>query len=229
MAPIQDALSQAGVTIPSFQFSFITGEFMIYALFGILGAMLVGGIFIFLYLQLLFNKKILLFRKIGNIVLPAAADRAKFERIGLAGDYWMKTKKFKKYLPRPKLQMGKNVYWYFEREDGEWINFTIGDIDEMIKQADIKYIDEDMRLQRLGIQRNLKDRFDKISWWSKYGNALMGVVFMIIVTICLVILFNNIKELVSALPKLANALQGVADAMRDVAREPSLIPINNTG
>jgi len=229
MAPIQEAMKQSGVAIPQFNFGFVTTEFFIYLLLGILGAIVIGAAFIFLYMQLLYKNKIVLFRKVGNLVLPADKDKGKFERIGLAGDYWMRTRKFKKILPRPKLQMGKGVYWYFEREDGEWINFTIGDLDEQFKKADINYIDEDMRLQRLGIQRNLKERLDRISWWQKYGTALMGVVFMLIVTICLIVIFKEMKDLVNALPALANALQGVADAMRDVAGGQALVPADGGG
>ena len=81
-----------------------------------------------------------------------------FARIGKAGDYWCKLKKFKKTLPRPRRQVEKNTYWFYEREDGEWVNFTLNDFDDGMKKAGAYFVDEDMRLQRLGIQKNLQER-----------------------------------------------------------------------
>lgn len=147
-------------------------------------ALIIGGmIFIAIYLWFQnkkFNKKIVLFKKVGNKVIPIGNDRAMFERVGTAGDYWCRTKTIKKTLPRPRIEMAKNEYWYYEREDGEWINFSLGDIDDQMKSAKAYYVDEDMRLQRLGIQKNLIDRFHKVTFWEKYGNFIMNIGFMIV-------------------------------------------------
>ena len=82
-----------------------------------------------------------------------------------------------------------------------------------MKKAKAYYVDEDMRLQRLGIQRNLKDRFEKPSFWDKYGTMVMSILFMLIITICLVVIFNKINDLIKALPILADALTNVANAI----------------
>lgn len=141
-----------------------------------------------------FNKKIVLFRRVGNKIMPVLRDKAMFERVGTGGDYWCRMRKFKKILPRPMIQTEKNTYWFFEREDGEWINFSLGDWDKQMKEAKISYIDEDMRLQRLGIQKNLLARFQKITFWDKYGGTIMFLGFIVIVTVCLVVLFQKMTN-----------------------------------
>lgn len=215
---------EAGFQAPTFNNA---GHWIMYFLIGVVVACVLAiGIYLFI-INLKFNKKIVLFRKISGKVIPVATDKGMSERIGLAGDTWLRTKKFRKILPRPKIEMEKNTFWYFEREDGEWINFSLKDMDSVMKKADAYYVDEDMRLQRLGIQRNLKDRFDKANFWDKYGNMIMGVIFFLIVTICLIVIFNKINDLVKALPVLAHALESLANAI--ASNQNGMVPINVTG
>ena len=149
----ESLLTQAGFVAPSFSG---IGHWLVYFLVAVVIACLLAiGVFI-LIINFKFNKKVILFKKVSGKVIPIGKDRAMLERIGLAGDSWLKTKRFKKILPRPKIEMEKNTYWYFERDDGEWINFSLQDMDEVMKTAKAYYVDEDMRLSRLGIQRNLK-------------------------------------------------------------------------
>jgi len=216
MPDLTQTLSKAGMDLPNFQFSGM-GDLLLYIVAGLLVAICIGIGAYFIFQEMKFNKKIVLFKKISGKIIPVARFKGMFERLGKAGDYWIKTRGLKKILPRPKLEISKNVYWYFEREDGEWINFDLEDIDERFRKAKIKYLDEDMRLQRIGIQRNLKERYDQATFWQKYGGMIMSAMFILIITICLVIIFNKINDLVKALPVLARALESVANAMKDTA------------
>lgn len=219
-----DLLAEAGFVAPNFG---DVGHWALYFLGAcVVACLLAIGVYFFI-INLKFNKKVILFKKVSGKVIPVAKDRGMLERIGLAGDNWLRTKVFKKILPRPKIEMEKNTYWYFEREDGEWINFSLQDMDDVMKTAKAYYVDEDMRLQRLGIQRNLKDRFDKASFWDKYGNMIMGILFMLIVTICLIVIFNKINDLVKALPQLAKALESLANAI--ASNQNGMVPLNGTG
>lgn len=220
-----DLLADAGFVAPSFG---DVGQWALYFLGACVFACFIAMGVYFYIINLKFNKKIILFKKVSGKVIPVAKDKGMLERIGLAGDNWLRVKNFKKILPRPKIEMEKNTYWYFEREDGEWINFCLDDMDAVMKTAKAYYVDEDMRLQRLGIQRNLKDRFEKSSFWDKYGNMIMGILFMMIVTICLIVIFNKINDLVKALPQLAHALESLANAIASNYND-GMIPVNSTG
>lgn len=201
----------AGVTPNISKDQLLSGGVTILIIIAIAG--LLGWMTVWLIKFLKYNKKIVLFRKVGNKIMPVLRDKAMFERVGTGGDYWCRMRKFKKILPRPQIQTEKNTFWFFEREDGEWINFSLGDFDKQLKNnANISYIDEDMRLQRLGIQKNLIARFQKITFWDKYGGTIVFLGFTVIVTVCLVVLFQ----------KMTNAwtqAQMMAAAVRDMAIE----------
>ena len=219
-----DLLAQAGFTAPNVS---RMGSWILYLFIALLIACLLALCFYLIVMRLKFNKKIILFRKVAGNIIPVANDKGILQRVGIAGDTWLRTRKFKKILPRPKIEMDKNTYWFYEREDGEWINFNLSDIDYDMKKAKSYYVDEDMRLQRLGIQRNLKDRFDKPSFWEKYGAQIMMVIFFLIVTICLIIIFNKMNDLIESFPKLAKALESLANAIG--SNSQGMRVINNSG
>jgi len=214
---ISGMLGDAGISIPKFSGSAI----MMWGII-IIGSILVAcsvafGIYwVFQYLR--WNKKVLLFRKVSNRIIPLVNDKAMFERVGMSGDYWLKTKTMKKTLPRPKIEMGKNTYWFYEREDGEWINFELSDIDSQMKKAGVYYVDEDMRLQRLGIQKNLAARLIKESFWQKYGTTIMLIIFVLIVTISLVVLFQKMQGNWTAAAETARAIEHMASAVEQMSQ-----------
>lgn len=175
----------------------------------------------FMYIKLRYNKKIVLFRKVGTSIVPVIYDKGWLTRVGSAGDTWLKVRKTKKTLPRPRMQIAKNEYWFFEREDGEWINFTLQDFDKTMKQAGVYYVEEDMRLQRLGIQKNLQERFQKVSFWQKYGGMIMSLIFILVITVCLVVLFKEMA-------KNWEIGREMASAVRDMAVQVSNLRVETT-
>ena len=216
-AQVGNLLGEAGISIPKFNSSTI----MTWGIYIIGGILLAGGVIFGIYLlmnYLKWNKKITLFRRVANRIIPVSHDKAMFERIGQSGDYWLKTQKLKKTLPRPKIEMGVNTFWYFEREDGEWINFELADIDAQMKKAGAYYVDEDMRLQRLGIQKNLSARLIKETFWQKYGTTIMLIIFVMIVTICLVVLFQKMQGNWTAATSSAQAIEHMAAAVEQMAK-----------
>jgi hypothetical protein len=174
-----------------------------------------------------YNKKIVLFKKVGTTIMPVFVDKGWLCRVGIAGDTWLITKKMKKTLPRPRIQMGKNLYWYYEREDGEWINFSLQDFDEIMHKASAYYVDEDMRLQRLGIQKNLENRFKKVTFWQQYGGMIMSLVFLLVITVCLVLIFNRMESAWSKAGEMAQAVKEMANQVATMgARTTSgIVPV----
>ena len=186
--------------------------FLIIVIFGILCA--VGTVWFINKLK--YNKIIKVFRRVGNEIVPVFTDVAMFERIGMAGDYWCRMKKAAKILPRPRKQMEKNTFWFYERDDGEWCNFSLGDFDNQMKKAGAYFVDEDMRLQRLGIQKNLQTRFQKVTFWEKYGGMIISIIYILIVTVCLVILFNKMTDAWTKASEMAGAVREMAIEVRNL-------------
>ena len=134
--------------------------------------------------------KIPLYKMIGARAIKIATYKAKDFKIGFAGDKLWYCPKAKKYIIPATMQTGRNEYPHFERSDGEWINFGLGDIDDQMKLAGVKYIHQDMRSNRIAISNILEQRFKgKKSFWEKYGNFIAQAIFYLIVSVCMVIIF----------------------------------------
>ena len=101
-------------------------------------------------------------RLIGGIPQRVAVYSAREIPFGMAGDKLWKVApsgmmKFKtiKWLPVGKLQSAPRLFKYWIREDGEWINYIDSNIDQVSKVMGVRFVNEDMRLQRLATERLL--------------------------------------------------------------------------
>jgi len=181
----------------------------------------VAGFLIWWVMRKAYSKQIWIFGKVAGVPMLKSIDKAKLVAFGMAGDKLIYLRKSKKYLSPPQIQMGKDIYWYYEREDGEFINFSLDDLDDILKKAGCYYVDTDMRMQRLGIEKNLRDRLDKKSWLEKYGALVGGIIFMIMVTVCLVVLFSKLKDVATALDSVSGNVGNMAKAVEEFYKEKS--------
>jgi len=158
------------------------------------GALLIVGLIGVALFMFLNNKKlkykIPLYKMIGGQLMEISNYLAKDFKIGYAGDKLWYVPKAKKYIMAGTIQSGKNKFMHFEREDGEWINFGMGDLDQQMKLAGAKYIQSDMRAGRIAISDILEQRFKgKETFWEKYGNMITQAIFYLIVSVSMVIIF----------------------------------------
>lgn len=180
----------AGINIGSIGFALLI-FFLALAFVGIFGA----GLFYWIQRKKL-KYTIPLYKKIGNRVIKIATFKAMDYSISRAGDKLWYVPKAKKYIGVGSLQSGKNEYSYFERSDGEWINFEIPDIDMNMKEAKVKYLQQDMRAQRIAISSILEQRFaNKQSWWDQYGNLVTYTIFYLVVAISMVVIFYQWSDI----------------------------------
>ena len=180
------------------------------------------------------NLTVHFWKTINGNMIEYATQKAMFQSLGLAGDYWLKTIK-NKYLVKPRYEYKQGHYNYFEKEDGEFINFKFRDLNRDLKEAKSYFLDEDMRLTRIAIQKNLKDRLDTQGFWSKYG-LVIGIGILIVMQGIF-----GIME-IKALGKVSDGLQSASqtfdraakmneDAMNRVTATTSsgLVPANYEG
>jgi len=146
--------------------------------------------------------KIHVFRLIGNIPTRVAVYSAREIPFGMAGDKLWKVApsgmfKFNtiKWLPVGKIQTAPREFWYYIREDQEWINFSLDDLNDIQKKAGIRFVQEDMRLQRLATERLLEQRLMKKDFWEKWGATIMLVTLFLVMAICMVIIFYQFGQL----------------------------------
>ena len=184
MVELSDANIFAGTDM-----SAITFGLMIFVLSIVIVAMIGFGIYVYLSKKQL-KYTIPLYKMIGAKAIKIGTYKAKDFKIGFAGDKLWFCPKAKKYIIPATIQTSANEYPHFERSDGEWINFGLGDIDAEMKTAGVKYIHQDMRSNRIAISNLLEQRFKgKQSFWDKYGNMVAQAIFYMIVCICMVVIF----------------------------------------
>lgn len=218
---IGDIGDTVGEFIPGISFGGIFGAIAI--LFIIL---IFGGIAIFIGYMMIqkkrFNKTINIFEKINGRIEHTSTDKAREMKIGRSGDSVFFLKRAKKALPTPTIQMGRRKYWYYIREDGEWINFGVEDIDAIMKLAGVHYLDKEMRYARTALEQGLKERFDKPNFWKEYGVMIASIGFIVILGVMMFLLFDKWIELASVTNEGVKTSGEVMKLARDI-----LSAINN--
>ena len=170
-----------------------------------------------------YKHKIPLYKNIGNRTVRVAIYKAKDFKIGNAGDKLWFVRGVKKYIPPATLQNAPNEYVHFEREDGEWINISMPDIDADMKKMGVKYVHQDMRANRIAISNILEQRFTNKSFWDKYGDMIVHLIFYIIVTISLVVIFYQWSDIVEKTSTLLDKIIALED-QRTPKGAGSLVP-----
>jgi len=146
--------------------------------------------------------KIHVFRLIGNTPTRVAKYNAQEVPFGMAGDRLWKVAtgflylKAIKWLPCGKIQSAPREFWYYIREDGEWINFSLDDINEIQKKAGVRFVQEDMRLQRLATERLLEQRLMNKTFWEKWGTTIMLIIVFMVVAVCMVVIFYQFSKII---------------------------------
>jgi len=182
------------------------------------------AISIFMYVN---NKKykysIPLYKKIGSMPIRVGTYKVKDYKIGNAGDKLWYVRKIKKFIPPATVQTAPNEYPHFEREDGEWVNFGLGDIDSQLKTAGVKYVHQDMRANRIAISNLLEQRFSKKSFWDKYGAMIMNVIFYLVIAIAMVVIFYQWSDIVDKTGTLLDRIIELEE-QRKVSGNSGVVP-----
>lgn len=175
------------------------------ALIIVLAILVIGGIGFLIYwrgVKKAYWINIHVFRLIGNIPTRVAIYSAKEVPFGMAGDKLWKVAsggmwkiKAIKWLPVGKIQSAPREFWYYIREDQEWINFALSDLNKISKEAGIRFVQEDMRLQRLATERLLEQRLMNKTFWEKWGTTIMMIIVFLVVAICMVLIFFQFGKL----------------------------------
>lgn len=172
----------------------------------------IGAVFVIWYYR---NKKffikINIFEKVNGVWTATRKDRAMETRLSNDGTiihYWRKHKAFR---PMPTLQSGPNTYFYFIREDGHYINFTLGDLNEQMRELGAKFHEKDVRYQNVGLRKSLKDRYDAPTFMQRYGGIITYTVLIVVTMIMIVMLFDKFLELTSRVEAILKVAPEIMD------------------
>jgi len=209
------------------------GSIALIVTLGVIIIGLIGGLIFWRMIKKQYWVRIHTFKLIGNIPTRTGIFSAREVPFGMAGDkLWkvasagMNKIKTVKWLPVGKIQTAPREFWYFIREDGEWINFSLSDINAIQKKAGINFVQEDMRLQRLATERLLEQRLMNKTFWEKWGTAIMTIIVFLVVAVCMVIIFFQWGKLID---KMTGIVSIQEQTTRIIARYCGGQAINETG
>lgn len=169
-----------------------------------------------------------LYKKIGNATIKIATYKAKDYPIGKAGDKLWLVKLSdgfiggaKKYIPPATLQTAPFEYTHFERSDGEWINISMPDVDEIMHQHKVKYVHQDMRANRVAINTLLDQRFTDKSFWAKYGDAIVHIIMYLVITVAMVVIFYQWSDITDKVGTILDRVIAYEEANKPV----NIVPV----
>ncbi len=174
-----------------------------------------------------FNKRVRVFEKVGGKFEDIGSYRAMIQKIGDAGDTVLFIKKIKKFVPTPTVQTGRGVYWFFIREDGEWINVGIEDFDEKSREVKVYFLDREMRYARAALQKNLKERYAKLTFLEKYGGMIVWATLCLVIIVGFVLWMDKLIEITGSVDtmlktsgieteRVLKAVEGVVNKLDNV-------------
>ena len=161
-----------------------------------------------------------IFEKVNGQWELARKDRAMEVKFSTAGDTIFHLRKAKKYIPTPSFQSGRRTFWMFKREDGELINFRMGDLDELQKTMGAKFLDKEMRFARTQIHKGLKDRYDAPGFWKQYGLLVISIVYL---TILGVMVYISLGQFIRIIGNSATVIDAGGEVVKEVERLLSMM------
>lgn len=209
-------LASVGLSMPKFNFGLIGIFIIILIAFVVFAGLLALAIYLFIRAKQ-FKYRIHVFAKINNRFQRLIIDKARIMKINPFGDKVMYLSKSKRHLPMPVLQMGKNEFWYGLRGDGELINIDIEDLDEKAKRLNIHFVDTDMRMARIGLERHFQDIFKKTPEWKKLLMGLAIGVIIFIMVVSNILMFSQFGKLAEKFDKSAQSVSELAVSVGQVA------------
>lgn len=182
-----------------------------------------GGIAWWLYLRKSYKYKIIIAEKVGGMTTIVGKDTAREKKLNNQGDTVFYLRKLKKTIPKGTIQISPRQYLYRVREDGEWINTDLGDLDQDSKRIGVHFLDKEVRFARTQLARGLKEEFDKYDLLNKLLPGVMYTILILVTGIMIWLLFREWTQLagiingaVDTAAKLMEQNQQVLNSMENV-------------
>jgi len=189
----------------------LTVLFVFFVVMSIIGA----GVFIYIRRRM-FNKTIVIFEDVANRGLePVARDRARLLKIGKEGEQVLYLMKHKVYRVAYGYKMGRNEYWFAIGDDGYWYNFELGELNRELNSVGVTPTSVNMRYAYTSIGQAIKDRYDKPSFWERYGNLIISFMFIAIIGVFAFLIFREFSTIMGGANQ---ALESSAKVMEQAER-----------
>lgn len=181
--------------------------------FFVIISLMVGAFVIYRYNKKQYNNHIHKFTEISGEVAPAGDDVAKEIILPNTSIRAFLLKKSGFFLPRPSKQTGKNHYWYFIRDDGEWMNVGLGNINKELKELKLKYDHTDMRMQNASLKKLIEKNYKGQKWLEKYAPYIAIAILILLLGVGGFLFMYGTNKTVAglnnAVAEMANVLESI--------------------
>ena len=163
---------------------------------GFIGFILIVAVVILIFLMT-YKRKIIVFEEINGNLMPVLTTRARIIKLRAGGEEVMKTLFGGYYVSAYSKRVGRNSYWYIKGTDGYLYNFTLD------KYATPKFIEGDMRMFNIAIDRLSAQTYGKVGFLEKYAVHMLLFVFLIVLILGIWFIVSEIGK--ATLPLAQNA------------------------
>jgi len=164
-----------------------------------------------------FNITIQLFEKINGKYKPTKIYKAMELNYSDSGEKAIFIDGLKRYRAKPTCQMGDNKYWLAIDEEGSLINIDMEDVDFLLREMRVETTETESRANRIAFQKALGDRLkDKEGFWAKYGETIMKIVYIVLISIAIVFILSKVGNIVSAIAGLIDKMSALQDGQANI-------------
>ncbi len=210
-----DTLNQLGVEIGGesgiISFSFL-GDIVIF----IILAIIAGGFTFWYTNKKSYNKTIVKFREINGRTTRVGVEKAK--EITLEGTsvraYYLKSSKF--FIPRPSIESAENEFWYFIRNDGEWLNIGLENINEKMDTLGLKFDHTDMRMANAALKRLVDKSYKKSNFLKEWMPYIGFSIIIIMVGISGYLVIGEASKVMGGAAANIEALAEITKTMNEI-------------
>jgi len=186
---------------------------------GFIGLGLVIAVVLILFYTT-YKRQITIFEEINGNLMPVLKTRARIIKLRAGGEEVMKTLFGGYYVSAYSKRVGAHSYWYVKGTDGYLYNFTLD------KYATPKFIEGDMRMFNIAIDRLSQQTYGKQGFLEKYAVHLLLFAFLVVLILGIWFIVSEIGNAVSPLAQSSEIALKLGEMNKDtLARMDSLLRV----
>ncbi len=193
----------------------IGGVFQGFAIFMVVAIIVSIGTF-FWANRKSYNKHIHLFEEISGQAVASGQDLAKEIVLPHTSTRAFYLKKRRIFLPRGSIQTGKNHYWYFIRNDGEWVNIGITNLNKELTRLGIKFDHTDMRMANASLKKLVEKNYKKLNWLKEYAPYIGFGILILMLGVAGFLIFNEAGKNLGMMSGLGERLSEISENVADM-------------
>jgi len=178
-------------------------------------AIFVGAITYLIANRKSYNITIHIFEDIGGNTSPIGIDKAKEIVLPFTSVKAFYLRNNKIFLPRPSIQTGKRVYWYFKRRDGEWVNCG-PQFNEKTSKVDLTFDHSDMRMANASLKKLVEKNYKKLNWLKEYAPYIGFAILIMMLGITFFLVIGEASKVTGGLAEATTQIAKSVEAQNEI-------------